>query len=87
MTRRQFLACLLMALVVLVCLPLVKFTEWGERWFGKAPVSPWGPLPANLSDILKRPYPFGVNNLRFDSMLKKAVTNKWAAVDRKAGFA
>lgn len=35
MTRRQFLACLLMAMVVLVCLPLVKFAEWGERWFGK----------------------------------------------------
>lgn len=33
MTRRQFLACLLMAMVVLVCLPLVKFAEWGERYF------------------------------------------------------
>lgn len=34
MTRRQFIACLLMAMVALVLLPLQKFCEWGERWFG-----------------------------------------------------
>lgn len=83
MTRRQFLACLLMALVVLVCLPLVKFTEWGEKWFGR------GGYEFRLTSYgnLYFDTPLGVNNRRFDSMLKKAVTDKWADVDRKAGFA